>query len=160
MTRDQAVATHDQYMHHLILVALEDGVITEAEEKDLELVRRLLGITEKHYDALMNKSIDQYKYGAQVNCFQKPDSSLSGKTVCFTGAFNSIINGELATRTIAKKMAVDAGMIVQKGVTKKLDILVVADPNSMSIKAKKARDYSIRIVAEPVFWRLVGVSVD
>jgi DNA polymerase-3 subunit epsilon len=51
-------------------------------------------------------------------------------------------------------------MIVQNGVTKALDYLVCADPDSMSGKAKKARQYGIRILAEPVFWRMVGVSVD
>jgi DNA polymerase III subunit epsilon len=41
-----------------------------------------------------------------------------------------------------------------------LDLLVVADPDSMSGKAKKAREYGIRIVAEPVFWSMMGVNVD
>ena len=31
---------------------------------------------------------------------------------------------------------------------------------SMSGKAKKAREYGVRVIAEPVFWRLVGVDVD
>ena len=50
-------------------------------------------------------------------------------------------------------------MIVKKTVTKKLDYLVAADPDSMSGKAKKARQYGIRILAEPVFWRMLGVDV-
>jgi DNA polymerase-3 subunit epsilon len=45
-------------------------------------------------------------------------------------------------------------------VTKKLDYLVTPDPDSMSGKAKKAREYGVRIVAEPVFWRMVGVEVE
>jgi len=53
-----------------------------------------------------------------------------------------------------------AGMIVKNGVVKKLDLLVVADPNSMSGKAKKAREYGIRIIAESEFWRKLGVQVD
>lgn len=160
MTRDQAIAAHDKYMHQLILVALEDGVITEAEENDLSVVRKLLGISKKHYNLLMKNAIEQYEAGLQVNCTHEPYPSLVGKSVCFTGSFNSCIDGEMVTRTMAKQMAIDAGMDVQKGVTKKLDILVVADPNSMSIKAQKARDYGIRIIAEPVFWRMIGICVD
>jgi len=30
----------------------------------------------------------------------------------------------------------------------------------MSTKAKKARQYGVRILAEPVFWRMMGVDVE
>ena len=56
-------------------------------------------------------------------------------------------------------MAADKGLNVLDRVTKKLDILVVADPNTQSGKAKKARQYGIRIMHEPVFWKALGVEV-
>jgi DNA polymerase-3 subunit epsilon len=43
---------------------------------------------------------------------------------------------------------------------KSLDILVVADPHTASGKAKKARQYGTRIIAEAAFWPLIGVTVD
>ena len=43
--------------------------------------------------------------------------------------------------------------------TKKLDLLVVADPLTQSGKAKKARQYGIRIMHKPVFWRALGLEV-
>ena len=61
---------------------------------------------------------------------------------------------------MAESLAADAGLGVVQGVTKKLDILVVANPASLSGKAKKARAYGIRIVAEPVFWQLLGLNVE
>jgi DNA polymerase-3 subunit epsilon len=51
-------------------------------------------------------------------------------------------------------------MIIQKGVTKSLDYLVTADPDSMSGKTKKARNYGVRIIAEPVFWAMMGIQVE
>jgi hypothetical protein len=30
----------------------------------------------------------------------------------------------------------------------------------MSSKARKAREYGTRIIAEPAFWRMLGVPVD
>jgi DNA polymerase-3 subunit epsilon len=48
-----------------------------------------------------------------------------------------------------------AGMVVQGGVTKKLDLLVIADPDSQSGKANKARRYGTRIVAESTFWTII-----
>jgi DNA polymerase-3 subunit epsilon len=52
-----------------------------------------------------------------------------------------------------------AGLEVADSVTKKLDILVVADPHTQSGKARKARQYGTRIVHEPVFWQMLGVTV-
>jgi DNA polymerase-3 subunit epsilon len=49
---------------------------------------------------------------------------------------------------------------VQDAVTKKLDLLVVADPESLSGKARKARDYGTRILVERSFWQDIGVAVD
>jgi DNA polymerase-3 subunit epsilon len=61
---------------------------------------------------------------------------------------------------MAEQLAEDKGFRVLSSVTKKLDLLVVADPKTQSTKAKKARQYGIRIVHEPVFWRSLGVQVD
>ena len=57
-------------------------------------------------------------------------------------------------------LAAAAGLTVSKSVTKALDLLVLADPQSMSGKAKKARAYGTTLLAEAVFWRAIGVKVD
>jgi len=56
--------------------------------------------------------------------------------------------------------AAAAGLVVAPRVTKALDVLVVADPDSLSSKARKAREYGTRIMAEAVFWQAIGVSVE
>jgi hypothetical protein len=45
-------------------------------------------------------------------------------------------------------------------VSGRLDILVLADVESQSGKARKAAVLGVRRIAEPVFWRLIGVPVD
>jgi DNA polymerase III subunit epsilon len=85
---------------------------------------------------------------------------LSGSTVCFTGTLMSKRNGTLITRDEAEQLARAAGLIPVSGVTKKTQILVIADPDSMSGKAKKAREYGTRIMAESVFWNAIGVQVE
>lgn len=60
-------------------------------------------------------------------------------------------------RNEAEDLARAADLIVKSGVSKKLDILVCADPHSQSSKARKARDYGVRIMAEEAFWRALGV---
>ena len=159
MTRDQAILAHKQYMEKLFLVALDDGMVSKSELSDLDAVRKLLNISKSQFDDLFKNTINRYKEVPHSNKFQESNEALIGKTVCFTGTLNCTINGKIATRkTIHAASA--SRMIVQKGVTKKLDILVAADPNSMSGKARKAREYGVRIIAEPVFWNMVGVNIE
>jgi DNA polymerase-3 subunit epsilon len=61
---------------------------------------------------------------------------------------------------MAEKLVTGKGLIVVPSVTKKLDLLVVADPNTQSGKTKKARQYGIRVIHEPTLWRLLGIDVD
>jgi len=85
---------------------------------------------------------------------------VKGKSVCFTGEMQCKICGERASRSFAEKKAHEKGMILKKGVSKKLDMLVTADPESMSGKAKKARQLGVRVIAEPVFWRMIGMEIE
>ena len=80
--------------------------------------------------------------------------------MCFTGALSSRLGGELITRAQAEQLAAAAGLIVAPRVTKALDLLVVANRDSLSSKARKAREYGTRIMAEAVFWQAIGISVE
>jgi DNA polymerase-3 subunit epsilon len=86
-------------------------------------------------------------------------TNLNGKRVCFTGELQCRYNGQLIPRELAEELAASAGLIVMDSVTKKLDLLVSADPHSHSYKARKARQYGLRIMHEPVFWKAIGVEV-
>ena len=61
---------------------------------------------------------------------------------------------------MAKELATRAGLIVVDSVTKKLDLLVAADPQSQSGKAKKARQYGTRSMHELIFWKAINVNVE
>jgi DNA polymerase-3 subunit epsilon len=160
ISKEQAITAHYGYMRNLMLVALDDGIVTASEEADLEKVRVLLGLSHKQYRALMLDARQQFKAGVRAKSFPgTPSDSISGKSVCFTGTLSCSVNGKLATRSMAQQAAIDAGMNVQKNVTKSLDILVLADPDSLSSKARKARQYGTRIIVEAVFWAMVGVKV-
>jgi DNA polymerase-3 subunit epsilon len=51
-------------------------------------------------------------------------------------------------------------MVVKTSVSRKLDVLVLADPDSRSGKAKTADELGVRKMAESVFWRALGVEID
>lgn len=72
---------------------------------------------------------------------------LSGRSFCFTGKMERP-RGEL------EKMAQDQGAEI-KSVSKDLTYLVIADPNSSSSKAIKARKYNVNVISEVDFLKMV-----
>jgi len=63
-----------------------------------------------------------------------------------------VFTGEMSVpRPVWEKRAVAAGLVPRSGVTKKVKLVVTADPDSLSGKARKAADYGIPIVTEEAF---------
>ncbi len=161
MSRDQAIKCHTGYVRDLIRLALSDDVITKSEQKDLDEVCKLLCLSDTSYMRLLQEVEEEIQLGKKTP--EKLNNKLqdfTGNTICFTGTFTCMVDGDYATRNLASQKAEERGMIVKRGVTKSLDYLVAVDPDSMSGKAKKARDYGIRIIAEPVFWRMMGIEIE
>ncbi|MFO7287845.1 MAG: exonuclease domain-containing protein [Gammaproteobacteria bacterium] len=157
LSRSQVEAAHASYLWHLAALALADGHVSERERADLEVVARLLGVDPCVLDSLLSQTRGQLgSLGAQL----APVEDLRGKSVCFTGEMQARIGGEPITRAVAQQLAAQAGLVVANSVTKKLDLLVAADPHTLSGKGRKARQYGIRIVAEAAFWRMLGVAVE
>jgi DNA polymerase-3 subunit epsilon len=149
LSAERVRTLHSDYLGTLIALARRDSIVTDRERYDLVLVGEALGIGE------VEELLDQP--------FEVPDTStrasMAGMSVCFTGALTCSYEGALVTRELAHQLAEEAGMVVAPRVTKKLDMLVVADPDSLSGKAAKARDYGIRIIAEAAFWPMLGIEV-
>lgn len=142
---------HECYLAEIIALALADGIVTEDEQRDLYRVAALLGIPSEKVTSMLKAPSEKG---------QQRMENLAGQTVCFTGEFNCLFNGAKITREFAENMAEAAGLAVAPRITKKVDILVVADPHTSSGKAKKAREYGIRIIAERPFWQKLGVAAE
>lgn len=145
---------------HLAVLALADGIVTDSERRDLRLVAKLLGQDDSAVDTALQSAAAQLECSSRATTNAQTEDELRGQRVCFTGQLQSTVNGELITRGMAEALATQAGLTVASTVTKKLDILVVADPNTQSGKANKARKYGIRVLSDLVFWRMLGASVD
>lgn len=148
---------HVSFLEHLVIEAKRDKVITELEARDLSRVASLLGLT----DADVSRALESV-VPTTSDCGDGPAASAvdwTGKRVCFTGESQCIHESETLTREKAAEIATAHGLIVVESVTKKLDILVVADPYSQSGKAVKARKYGIRVLHEPAFWDALGAEV-
>ena len=132
----QVETLHASYLAGLCSAAWADDVITIAERSDLRTVATLLGI--RDWEALL----DGERGGAR-SPMARPSLS-PGLSVCFTGG------READKRNLAAE-ATEKGLIVRTGVSKKLDILVLADADSQSGKAQKARQFGTRMMTVNVF---------
>lgn len=139
---------HASYLQGVWGLARADGVVTEAEHRDLEILTELLGVSVE----------DSETEPATPLAARRED--LRGKAVCFTGESVCTIGGALLSRDDQEALAEEAGLVVKSGVSSKLDVLVLADPDSKSGKSRKADELGVRKIAEPVFWRTLGVQID
>ncbi len=154
LSQDEVLLIHHHYLTSLVALARQDGVITDLERSDLREVSGLLGYKATYADQLISGAAE-----TPPDHRQRP-SSLTGLSVCFTGESICSRNGIPLKRSEAEQIAADAGLRVQANVTKNLDILVLADPDSLSGKARQARRLGKRLIAEPVFWRELGIAID
>jgi NAD-dependent DNA ligase len=136
---------------------MADGTISELERRDLEAVR-LLALDPSVLHALLNRTMGPVSLPGAIALRTVPSDSLAGLTVCFTAALNGRLGDEPISRQVAHELAEAAGLRVVMNVTKGLDILVVADPNTLSGKVRRARRFGTRIMAEPA-WQAIGVQV-
>jgi DNA polymerase-3 subunit epsilon len=156
---DQVSLVHRDYVNRLAVAAVADEVVTDAERRDLNLVMRLLGQDTLDLDQVLSESAAKSERSPGPAAAQPANENLIGKRVCFTGELQCHHAGQMISREMAEAFAARAGLVVADSVTKKLDLLVLADPLTQSGKAAKARRYGIRIMHEPVFWKAIGVDV-
>lgn len=157
MTRSDVLEAHRAYLGSLVSEALIDAHVSAQERRDLEAVCDMLGLHRAALDVLLSVPAPRAprREPAPVT-----GSGLRGKSVCFTGELLGRLRGERVTRELAEKLAVEAGLEVRSSVTKRLELLVVADPETQSIKARKAREYGVQIMAERVFWAALKLPIE
>ncbi|MEU8110870.1 exonuclease domain-containing protein [Micromonospora sp. NPDC048947] len=136
---------HRSYLASLAAVALEDNVLTSAERHDLDQVASLLGLQASDVDHALKAARDVGPARPQTKSWRlRP-----GDVVVFTGAMEP-------PRWSWEEDARAAGLQVGDNVTKKTRLLVAADPDSMSGKAKKARQYAVPVVHPIAYQRMLA----
>lgn len=73
-----------------------------------------------------------------------------GSTLVLTGAMTR-------ERSELSSFLTEMGYVVAERATKKTDLVIAADPDSLSGKAAKARQYGIPVVAENFLYDVLGV---
>ena len=142
ISRSTIASLHLTYFESLVQVAWSDGVLTDLELVDLLAVADLL-------DLPMDSIASAGERPEAATPTAESFSLVPGDVVVLTGDMTrprETIEAELRAH----------GLVPWGAVTKKVKLVVAADPDSLSGKAKKARDYGIPVVGEHALSGLLG----
>lgn len=138
--RSTCVALHERYFADLVAVAWADAVLTEAEIADLITVAQLLGFPASAVATAMQPP--------QTVAVMPVSDDAVAHFMLMVGDI-VVLTGEMQRpRADWHAELTDRGFVPGAGVTKKSRLVVAADPDSLSGKARKARDYGIPVVSE------------
>lgn len=140
LCQQQVRELHARYLNAMAAVALQDGVVTADERRDLNQVATCLGLGPD--DVARALSSTETEQSTHLHFIQLH----RGDRVVITG-------DTARTRDEWIHRLLEAGL-THGGVTKATRVLVAADPDSLSGKASKARDYGIPIITEDAFERI------
>lgn len=150
ITRAVAQGLHREYFQALTRVAWEDGILTEAEIDELLAVSELLELP----TSFIEQALDPQRAARIMFEPRRSDAPAGGFALAAGDAV--VLTGEMGRpRADWEAELVAAGLAVGSGVTKRTRLLVAADPDTLSGKARKARDYGIPIVGEGALPRLL-----
>jgi len=139
LSREEVLDIHLDYLRQLAVEAWADGVVTAAEREHLHDIAVQLAVDPESVDELLAEPV----YG------EVEDTGLRhGDRVSFTGALTL---GRDTWEQRARAAGLDVG-----GVTRRSALLVAANPDSMSGKARRARDFGVPIVDETTFARMLS----
>lgn len=146
LSREQAQVLHRTYLSALGRLALEDGIVTTEERADLVAVAELLGLSRADVEASLIVGEDVPDLPRAVGAF----ALQKGHKIVFTGDAPGMERAEL------KEEAKARGLRVTSAVSGKTNLLVTADPDSLSGKARRARELGIPIVDYPTYRKMLA----
>ena len=145
LTRPQVDKLHGYYVAGLASALWGGGHVTAEQRNDLDKVAVMLGHRASDVDdALIAASRGVYSVPARPGARGFPP----GSTMVFTGDM-------VESREIWWDRAVAAGFVPQEAVRPDTDFVVAADVDSLSVKARAAREYDVPIIAVEDFRRLL-----
>ncbi len=147
--RSTAERLHRDYLHDLARRAWADGVVTAEERADLDAVAVLLGLDGADVADALASACEESGGAAEGGAASAGFALRPGDLVVFTGDM-------ALPRSEWERRASAAGLLPHGNVTKAVALVVAADPDSLSGKARKAAAYGIPIVTESCFGELLA----
>lgn len=145
--RDDVLRLHADYLSALGAAALADGVVTQAEVQELQAVAALLGLSNASVASSLRAALAPAQRQAAVLGQRQAAGRFAlspGDVVVFTGQTRE-------PREALETRARDACLRVAAHVTRDTALIVAADVDTMSGKARAGRDYGVPIVSQATF---------
>jgi DNA polymerase-3 subunit epsilon len=146
LSRTRCERVNLSYFQAVASVAWADGILTDTATADLMLLAQLLRIPEGEVHASLQQPSTE---GSDEPVTTDQFKLLIGDLVVLTGDMKR-------PREVWAAELESAGLVWINYVTKKVRLLAAADPDTLSGKAAKARDYGIRLVNEDGLARLIA----
>ncbi|MEU8359259.1 exonuclease domain-containing protein [Nonomuraea sp. NPDC048882] len=138
LSRTEAIRLHHEYLNALAQAAKADGIVTPTERHELGLVATLLDLPPTAAETALASSHAPH-HPSTAGFRLQP-----GDLIVFTGEMTG-------GREAWEEQARQAGYVPHSNITKRVRLLIAADPDSMS---GKARAYGIPIVTPDAFTRM------
>lgn len=147
ISQERCRTLHIYYLEQLVRAAWADGVVTAQERGDLYSAADLLAVERDIVD--VNLATPPAP-AVDASPTPPPRAIRPGAVIVLTGAMTR-------ERSELAGFLSEMGYNVAERATKKTDLVVAADPDSLSGKAEKARLYGIPVVAEQYLYDVIGV---
>jgi DNA polymerase-3 subunit epsilon len=145
---------HHRYLRELARAVWSDGVLTDDERRDVDTVATLLGLSSAVVDDVLRAEQDTATEKAATETPARP-ISVGGLTL--NPGDRVVLTGQMQRgRAEITAEATAAGLHMTSSVSRKTRVVVAADPDSLSGKAKDARAIGIPVVGEPAFIRALA----
>ncbi|NLK08223.1 MAG: hypothetical protein GX316_05925 [Firmicutes bacterium] len=156
LCRDEAVSLNFQYLTALARLALKNGSLSASARIDLNQVASLLGLSLESVDSAAELACEgEGTTDIPMLCELLDTFCLeAGDRVVFTGKAQEISRAEL------EEYAYAVGLRVTGSVSGKTALVAAADPDSLSGKARRARELGIPIVNYRAFLRMLELVSD
>lgn len=150
--RETAARLHREYFAALAVVAWSDGVLTAEEIGDLAAVAQMLRVPAEDITAALRAPDG----GASPPNVRQPLTLQSADGFSLASGDLIVLTGEMRRpREAWVEVLSGLGFAVWPAVTKKVRIVVAADVDSLSGKARKAHDYGIPVTDEATLERML-----
>lgn len=151
LSQDQVHAAHRRYVEAMLKLARSDGIITAEEMADLRLLTELLGLSAESCLADVRPGpVCAPERGDGEAAPMGGFALTPGDRVAFTGEADGCDRDTLETEARA------LGLRPTGSVSRHTRVVVAADPDSLSGKARKAREVGVPIIDFAAYERLVG----
>ncbi|MCR6489799.1 exonuclease domain-containing protein [Amycolatopsis sp. OK19-0408] len=148
--KNEVVALHLSYLRDLAREAWADQVVTGEERSDLLTVATLLALDPAIVEAILDEERDAVREPA-------PGQERKVGGLVLRPGDKVVLTGEMKReRADIAAEATAAGIRVTGSVSKQTRALAAADPDSMSGKAKRARECGVPVVSEDAFLKALA----